>query len=30
MKEGTVIIARIVPFFNGWMITTEVVCVFLR
>jgi hypothetical protein len=28
MKEGTVIIARIVPFFNGWMITTEVVVSF--
>jgi hypothetical protein len=28
MKEGTVIIARIVPFLNGWMITTEVVVSF--
>jgi hypothetical protein len=28
LKEGTVIIARIVPFLNGWMITTEVVVSF--
>ncbi len=28
MKEGTVMIARLVPFLNGWMITTEVVVSF--
>ena len=28
IKKGSIIVARIVPFFKGWMITTETVLSF--